>query len=75
MPKKEESEFNPDIFDEAEIHTIRVSQINQDLDLIRDTVKKGAVKTLDITDALKVFAWAHDAKTNLKKISKLKDVI
>lgn len=72
---KEESEFNPDIFDEAEIQTIRVSEINQDLDLIKDTVRKGAAKTLDVQDALKVFSWVHDAKTNLKKISKLKEVI
>lgn len=68
MMTKETNEFNRDIFDEVEVQTIRVSQINQDLDLIKDTVRHGATKTLDIQDALKIFSLAQDAKTNLKKL-------
>ncbi len=64
-----------DILDEVEIQQIRFSEVKQDLDLIKDTAKKGAVKTLDIEDALKIFSWAINAKTNLSKIGKLKEVI
>lgn len=64
-----------DMLDEVEIQQIRFSEVKQDLDLIKDTAKKGAVRPLDIEDALRIFSWAFNAKTNLAKIGKLKEVI